>query len=137
MCLGFDLDIIRFRDVGNANHQHAHLSLRAMHDAWGDVDERALSDFVGPAVERYRSVAVQYVIEFGRDFVVVRFGAVDIDRVRPCGRCETGVFATDKTAPPSALAPLARRTVFMANNNRARICHVAIPPDPCCGEPIR
>lgn len=72
-------------DVGDADDEDFHSSDGSVHDAGRDVDDRSLADGVFDAVEFDDSGAVEDVVEFGGAFVVVLFGAVDIDGMRPGG----------------------------------------------------
>ncbi len=84
-----------------------------------DVKQRALEYRMLHAVEQNAAIPVENVIKLRRSLVIVRFGAINIYRVRPRRRCERGVLAADQAVTPAAGATLARSVAFVADEKRA------------------
>ena len=101
-----------------------------MNDARQDVDDRSLPDLVFHAVKQHGARSIQDVVQLGRPLVIVRPGAVNIDRVCPGRGFQRAVLAADQSVSPATGAPLALVKAFVTYEGvrRKLIAHGYMPP---------
>ena len=111
----FSKEVVVVRDVGNADHQDAHLPSGAMHHAGRDVNQAPLFDRMVHTVQRHGPRPFQHVVELGGAFVVVKRRPINVHRMRPGRRRKGSVFMADEPIPPTAGAAFARGVAFVAD----------------------
>jgi hypothetical protein len=81
--------------------------------AWGNVNHRALADWVLLAVKKNRALSFEHIIEFGAELVIMRRAAVDVDHVRPSR--DPFVFPADQAITPTTGAAFPGSFVFVTD----------------------
>ena len=102
-------------DIGNADDENAHPPLGAMDHSRRNMNDRTFENRVLDAVEEYAAFPIQDVVKFRADLVVMRTGAIDVDRVRPSRDASIAVLPADQKMPPAATAALGGGVSFVAN----------------------
>src|SRR5262245_13131620 len=91
-------------DVWDSDDQHAHSAACAVDDSRWNVNQGSFANRMLVAVEEDRPFAVEHVVKFRGDFVIVLFGAVNIDGVRPGG--DVVILPAHQQVPPATSAAL-------------------------------
>ena len=108
--LCFDVD----GTLRDTDDQYAHSALSTVDDAWRNVHQRSFANRIHLAIKKYGALAFENVVQLCRATMVVRFCAVDVDRVSP-RRDLAGILAAQQPIAPAARATLPGNLAFVSN----------------------
>lgn len=105
-------------DVWDTDDKETHATVCGMHDARGNVQQRAMSHRMNHAIKGDGAFTVEHVINLCALFMIMWFGVVDVNDVRPCDDASLCVFLADEAVSPTAGAAFFWSLIFVSDKDR-------------------